>query len=70
MADLSGASSTWWQLTVEAAQAAYDRWAYSSPVERLRLRPTIPVAAQQWPRTFQRAVTLLLGAIPDTSDAK
>eukprot|EP00438_Fugacium_kawagutii_P011019 Skav215160 [mRNA] locus=scaffold2298:163:549:- [translate_table: standard] len=65
MADLSGTSSTWWQLTVDAAQAAYQRWIYASPVDRLRLRVTPHPQAGQWPRTSQRAVTLLLAAIPE-----
>ena len=65
MADLSGSSSQWWALVLAAANEAYARWQVSTPLERLRLRVVFPLDIYRWPRTEQRAVTMLLAAVPD-----
>ena len=52
MGDLSYSSGDWWALARGA-------------VERLRLRPQVDPKVQLWPRTERRAVSMLLGAIPD-----
>ena len=66
MADLSGTSSHWWALVMRAANTAYTTWTTSTPLERLRQRVALPPEAARWPRTEQRAVTMLLAAVPDS----
>ena len=65
MADLSGTSSQWWALVLDAATKTYAAWVTSTPLQRLRLKVLSPVELAKWPRTEQRAVTMLLAAIPD-----
>ena len=65
MADLSGSSGQWWALVLTAANEAYARWQVSTPLERLRLRVVFPLDIYRWPRTEQRAATMLLAAVPD-----
>ena len=65
MSDLSGSSGYWWSLILDAAGQAYAQWAVSTPIERLRQRVVVPDEARRWPRTEQRAITMLLAAVPD-----
>ena len=65
MSDLSGSSGYWWSLILDAAGQAYAQWAVSTPIERLRQRVVVPDEARKWPRTEQRAITMLLAAVPD-----
>ena len=65
MSDLSSTSGVWWQLIVGAAQDGYRQWILSGPLDRLRLRPPVPAEASKWPRTEQRAVTMLLACLPE-----
>ena len=65
MSDLSSTSGVWWQLIVGAAQDGYRQWILSGPLDRLRLRPQAPAEASKWPRTEQRAVTMLLACLPE-----
>ena len=65
MSDLSSTSSTWWRMILEAAYSGYHQWILAGPLDRLRLRPQMPTQALLWPRTEQRAVTMLLACIPD-----
>ena len=65
MADLGGTSSQWWALVLGAATESYAQWTQSTPLERLRLKVGSPQELSRWPRTEQRAVTMLLAAIPE-----
>ena len=65
MADLGGTSSQWWALVLGAATESYTQWTQSTPLERLRLKVGSPQELSRWPRTEQRAVTMLLAAIPE-----
>ena len=65
MSDLSGSSGYWWSLILDAAGQAYTQWAVSTPIDRLRQRVVVPDEARQWPRTEQRAITMLLAAVPE-----
>ena len=42
------------------------QWLAASPLEKLRMRPTPPVHLEANPRLEQRAVTMLLGALPES----
>ena len=65
MSDLSGTSSQWWALVLNAAAKTYAAWVTSTPLQRLRLKVVSPAELAKWPRTEQRAVTMLLAAVPD-----
>ena len=65
MSDLSGTSSQWWALVLDAAAKTYAAWVASTPLQRLRLKVVSPTELAKWPRTEQRAVTMLLAAVPD-----
>ena len=41
------------------------QWVTSTPLQRLRLKVVSPTELAKWPRTEQRAVTMLLAAVPD-----
>ena len=64
MADISSSSATWWALTLDSAMRAYSQWVISNPLEKLRLRAVPSQEAKKWPRTEQRAVTMILAAMP------
>ena len=42
MRDISANSSLWWKLTMERAQFFYKEWHQSTPVERVKISPTLP----------------------------
>eukprot|EP00435_Cladocopium_sp_Y103_P054238 s898_g17.t1 len=65
MSDLSGTSSQWWSMVLDAAAKTYAAWVSSTPLPRLRLKVLSPPELAKWPRTEQRAVTMLLAAIPE-----
>lgn len=43
----------------------YQKWLSSSPIERLRLKPSVDSRAQSWPRTERRALAMLLNSVPE-----
>ena len=66
MRDITPISSVWWDITVKAAEQAYLVWRQATPMERVSFCPGLPseLAGQQYLRTEQRGVGLLLKAIP------
>ena len=67
MRDISVNSSLWWKLTMESAQAYYDEWRHSTPVQRVRINPTLPpeLCTPQFIRTEQRGMGLLLRSLTE-----
>ena len=67
MKDISVNSSLWWKLTMERAQAYYDEWRHSTPVQRVRINPTLPpeLCTSQFTRTEQRGMGLLLRSLTE-----
>ena len=65
MADISSTSSVWWSSVLRSAEDAYQRWLTATPLQRLRLRVVPEEQTALWPRTAQRAITMLLTAIPE-----
>ena len=67
MRDISVNSSLWWKLTMERAQAYYDEWRHSTPVQRVRISPTLPpeLCTSQFIRTEQRGMGLLLRSLTE-----
>ena len=62
----SAHASQWWQEVQDTANAFYAKWLESSPIDRLLLRPERPgrFEAGQFVRVEQRAISLLLKAVP------
>ena len=67
MRDISVNSSLWWKLTMESAQTYYDEWRHSTPVQRVRINPTLPseLCTPQFIRTEQRGMGLLLRSLTE-----
>ena len=67
MRDISVNSGQWWKLTMESAQAYYDEWRHSTPVQRVRINPTLPpeLCTSQFIRTEQRGMGLLLRSLTE-----
>ena len=65
MADISSTSSRWWAMTLDGAVQAYQQWAVSSPLEKLRMKIVQSEESKKYPRTEQRAVTMILAAMPE-----
>ena len=65
MSDLHSTSATWWNLTVSAARQHYEQWKISNPLGRLRIQVQPDPESRRYPRTEQRAVTMLLAAVPE-----
>ena len=65
MADISSTSSVWWLSVLRSAEDAYQGWLTATPLQRLRLCLVPEAQSALWPRTSQRAITMLLTAIPE-----
>ena len=63
MSDLNSTSASWCSLTI--AQRYYELWRVATPLEHLRLKVETHPEAEKLPRTEQRAVTMLLAAVPE-----
>jgi len=68
MKDISSVAGWWWENTLREAQCYYAQWKESSPLQRIRIQPTLPDAIKehQFQRTEQRGIQMLLKAIPET----
>ena len=66
MSDVSGSASEWWGSMAQAVENHYAQWLTACPLEKLRMRPTPPAHLEANPRLEQRAVTMLLGALPES----
>ena len=66
MRDITPISSVWWDVTMRESEKAYLEWRQATPMERVSFCPGLPVelSGQQFLRTEQRGVGLLLKAIP------
>ena len=54
MKDISTYSAMWWEDVCDSAKVAYAEWLVASPLERLRIKPELPVVCLDLPRTEQR----------------
>ena len=66
MKDMANNASFWWESTLAEATRFYEQWRQSTPLQRVQLKPSLPVelTARQFERTEQRGVGLLLRALP------
>ena len=66
MKDIANNASFWWECTLAEATRFYDQWRQSTPLQRVQLKPSLPVelTTGQFERTEQRGVGLLLRALP------
>ena len=65
MNDVSSLAQEWWRLTVQSAEQTYMEWLRATPLARLRLKPQVIEMAGSG-RVEQRAVSMLLAAMPDS----
>ena len=66
MKDMANNASFWWECTLAEATRFYEQWRQSTPLQRVQLKPSLPVelTARQFERTEQRGVGLLVRALP------
>ena len=64
---MSATSRLWWPKVVHEAEQAYQRFATASPIEKLQVKPNVPVdlTMGKWSRGKSRATSMLLAAIED-----
>ena len=65
MSDLNSTSAAWWAMTLDTAKGYYDQWKVATPLDRLRLQVQPDPEGRRYPRMEQRAVTMLLAAVPE-----
>ena len=71
MKDLSATSWKWWEEVLSFAMMAYREWLQAEPVQRLYIRPRVPVECSGvWSRLEQRGQLMLLNAVPQSIKAE
>ena len=71
MKDLSATSWKWWEEVLSFAMMAYREWLQAEPVQRLYIRPRVPVECSGvWSRLEQRGQLMLLTAVPQSIKAE
>ena len=72
MKDLSATSWKWWEEVLNFAMLAYREWLQAEPVQRLYIRPRVPVERSGvWSRHEQRGqLTPLLNSVPQSIKAE
>ena len=65
--DVSDSASEWWAGVLNVVDRAYGVWISSSPIDRLRVEPTVPAELLQgkWVRVNFRVCSMLMTAIPE-----
>ena len=65
--DVSDSASEWWAGVLNVVDRAYGVWISSSPIDRLRVEPTVPAELLQgrWVRVNFRVCSVLMTAIPE-----
>ena len=64
--DVAGSARGWWSDILQDASSLYDRWLTSTPLERIRLRPTEVQRSEAHLRLEQRVVPMLLKCVPES----
>ena len=66
--DVSDSASEWWAAVLNVVDRAYGVWISSSPIDRLRVEPTVPAELLQgrWVRVNSRVWSMLMTAIPES----
>ena len=59
MKDISTYSAMWWEEVCACAKEAYAEWLVASPLQRLRIKPELPLVCMDLPRTEQRGVAMV-----------
>ena len=65
--DVSDSASEWWAGVLNVVDRAYGVWISSSPIDRLRVEPTVPaeLLRGRWVRVNFRVCSMLMTAIPE-----
>ena len=66
MRDIAGSSRGWWETVVTQAETAYNQWLVASPLEKLRLKPSMAGAGWYKDRVEQRGLSMLLASVPES----
>ena len=64
--DVAGSARGWWGDILQDASSLYDRWLTSTPLERIRPRPTEVQRSEAHLRLEQRVVPMLLKCVPES----
>ena len=71
MKDLSASSWRWWEEVLNLAMVAYREWLQAEPVQRLYIRPRVPLECSgMWSRLEQRGQLMLINAAPQNIKAE
>ena len=61
MADIAGSAQEWWKDVLQRAESTYTEWLVATPLEKLRLKPSLGEKHVQ----EQRGLSMLLAALPE-----
>ena len=65
MADIAGSAQEWWKDVLQRAESTYTEWLIATPLEKLRLKPSLGEGHVHNHRVEQRGLSMLLAALPD-----
>ena len=65
MSDIAGSARLWWEQVLQKAELTYAEWLTATPLEKLRLKPTLGDVEAHNHRVEQRGLSMLLAALPD-----
>ena len=65
MADISGSAQEWWKDFLQRAESTYTEWLIATPLEKLRLKPSLGEGHVHNHRVEQRGLSMLRAALPD-----
>ena len=65
MADIAGSAQEWWKDVLQRAESTYTEWLIATPLEKLRLKPSLGEKHVHNHRVEQRGLSMLLAALPD-----
>ena len=68
MSDLSAGSGEWWQMLVDEAKAAYDRWAAAPAIQRTSIKaiPSPRLSDERFTRLESRAFSMIHSSLPSS----
>ena len=65
MGDVAPSAREWWRKTMHQVEELYGKWLTATPLQKLRLEPSSDEIVGNFQRIEQRAVSMLLAAIPE-----
>ena len=65
MSDIAGSARLWWEQVLQKAELTCAEWLTATPLEKLRLKPTLGDVEAHNHRVERRGLSMLLAALPD-----